>query len=90
MQECVKWGKTAYDFGVQETLKKLPANNTIHVVLETARKLRDLAVAHTQSLNVCVLFSVTFHFSFNNLISWLSVGCSCRRNDGCEKPSSSE
>lgn len=61
MQECVKWGKTAYDFGVQETLKKLPVNNTIHVVLETAKKLRDLAIAHTQSLNVRIRFHPIQH-----------------------------
>lgn len=58
MQECVKWGKTAYDFGVHETLQKLPSNNTIHVVLETAKKLRDLAIAHTQSLNVILLLTL--------------------------------
>ena len=52
MRECVKWGKTAFDVGVQETLAKLPTNNTIHVVIETAKKLRDLSIAHTQTLNV--------------------------------------
>lgn len=55
MQESVKWGKTAFDMGVEETLKILPPNNPIHVMLNTATKLRDLAVAHTQSLNVGVM-----------------------------------
>ena len=48
----MKWGKTAYDMGVEGTLKILPMNNPVHVLVDTAKKLRDLAIAHTQSLNV--------------------------------------
>lgn len=43
--------------GVEETLKILPLNNPVHVLLDTAYKLRDLAIAHTQSLNVGVMRS---------------------------------
>ena len=56
-QESIKWGKTAYDMGVEETLKMLPLNNPVHVLLDTAYKLRDRAIAHTQSLNVGMMRS---------------------------------
>ena len=42
---------------MEETLKMLPLNNPVHVLLDTAYKLRDLAIAHTQSLNVGMMRS---------------------------------
>ena len=54
MAECVKWGRTAFSFGVHDTLQQLPNNNTVKVLLTAAEKLRDVAVAHKQSLRVAV------------------------------------
>lgn len=53
--ECVKWGKTAFNDGVEKTLKAIPSSNAIHLMIATASKMKDLAVAHNQLLCVpCV------------------------------------
>jgi len=61
--------------GVEETLKMLPLNNPVHVLLDTAYKLRDLAIAHTQSLNDEEL---------------IREGSACDRDECCKESDSSK